>query len=312
MSKKQFRFGVTSIGAPTAKMWKEKVTRTEELGYSTLLIPDHFIEQIATIPALMSAASLTSSLRVGSIVCSNDFRHPILLAKEAATIDMLSGGRFELGIGAGWLKSEYDALGIPFDTPGTRVARLEEAVQVIKSYFKGDQVIFEGKYYQINSEKGLESIPVPVQKPHPPILIGGGGKRMLTLAAREADIIGLALRTSALGTGPDPTDIATTINQKIEWIKQAAGNRYNDLEIHIQTWAVMITDDRESSAKLLGKQFPLPPEILLNLPYLLIGSADEIIEQIEKYRESYGISYYSIFEQYQEDFAPVVAYLSSK
>ncbi|HSG26595.1 MAG TPA: LLM class F420-dependent oxidoreductase [Anaerolineales bacterium] len=312
MSKKQFRFGVTSIGAPTAKMWKEKVTRTEELGYSTLLIPDHFIEQIATIPALMSAASLTSSLRVGSIVCSNDFRHPILLAKEAATIDMLSGGRFELGIGAGWLKSEYDAIGIPFDTPGTRVARLEEAVQVIKSYFKGDQVIFEGKYYQINSEKGLESIPVPVQKPHPPILIGGGGKRMLTLAAREADIIGLALRTSALGTGPDPADIATTINQKIEWIKQAAGNRYNDLEIHIQTWAVMITDDRESSAKLLGKQFPLPPEILLNLPYLLIGSADEIIEQIEKYRESYGISYYSIFEQYQEDFAPVVAYLSSK
>lgn len=312
MSKKQFRFGVTSIGAPTAKMWKEKVTRTEELGYSTLLIPDHFIEQIATIPALMSAASLTSSLRVGSIVCSNDFRHPILLAKEAATIDMLSGGRFELGIGAGWLKSEYDAIGIPFDTPGTRVARLEEAVQVIKSYFKGDQVIFEGKYYQINSEKGLESIPVPVQKPHPPILIGGGGKRILTLAAREADIIGLALRTSALGTGPDPADIATTINQKIEWIKQAAGNRYNDLEIHIQTWAVMITDDRESSAKLLGKQFPLPPEILLNLPYLLIGSADEIIEQIEKYRESYGISYYSIFEQYQEDFAPVVAYLSSK
>lgn len=312
MSKKQFRFGVTSIGAPTTKMWKEKVTRTEELGYSTLLIPDHFIEQIATIPALMSAASLTSSLRVGSIVCSNDFRHPILLAKEAATIDMLSGGRFELGIGAGWLKSEYDAIGIPFDTPGTRVARLEEAVQVIKSYFKGDQVIFEGKYYQINSEKGLESIPVPVQKPHPPILIGGGGKRMLTLAAREADIIGLALRTSALGTGPDPADIATTINQKIEWIKQAAGNRYNDLEIHIQTWAVMITDDRESSAKLLGKQFPLPPEILLNLPYLLIGSADEIIEQIEKYRESYGISYYSIFEQYQEDFAPVVAYLSSK
>lgn len=312
MSKKQFRFGVTSIGAPTAKMWKEKVTRTEELGYSTLLIPDHFIEQIATIPALMSAASLTSSLRVGSIVCSNDFRHPILLAKEAATIDMLSGGRFELGIGAGWLKSEYDAIGIPFDTPGTRVARLEEAVQVIKSYFKGDQVIFEGKYYQINSEKGLESIPVPVQKPHPPILIGGGGKRMLTLAAREADIIGLALRTSALGTGPDPADIATTINQKIEWIKQAAGNRYNDLEIHIQTWAVMITDDREGSAKLLGKQFPLPPEILLNLPYLLIGSADEIIEQIEKYRESYGISYYSIFEQYQEDFAPVVAYLSSK
>ena len=162
MPKKQFRFGVTSVGAPTAEMWKEKVTQIEELGYSTLLVPDHFIEQIATIPALMSAASLTSSLRVGSVVCSNDFRHPILLAKEAATIDMLSGGRFELGIGAGWLKSEYDAIGIPFDDPRTRVARLEEAVQVIKSYFTDDQVIFDGNYYQINSEAGLERIPETV------------------------------------------------------------------------------------------------------------------------------------------------------
>ena len=134
---------------------------------------------------------------------------------------------------------------------------------------------------------------------------------MLTLAAREADIIGLALKTSALGTGPDPADIATTINQKIEWIKQAAGNRFNDIEIHIQTWAIMITDDRESSAKLLGKQFPLPPDILLNLPYLLIGSVEEIIEQIQKYRETYGISYYSIFDQYREAFAPVVAHLAS-
>ena len=312
MSNHQFRFGVTSTGASTAEKWKEKVTQIEDLGYSTLLLPDHFIEQIATIPALMSAATHTSSLRVGSIVCSNDFRHPIMLAKEAATIDMLSGGRFELGIGAGWLKSEYDAIGIPFDAPGTRVARLEEAVKVIKSYFTEDPVKFEGQFYQVNSEKGLERIPEPAQKPHPPILIGGGGKRMLSFAAREANIIGLALKTSALGTGPDPADIATTIKQKIEWIKEGAGSRFEDIEIQIQTWAIMITDDRESAAKLAGKQFPLPPDLLLNLPYLLIGSVEEIKEQIEKNRESYGISYYSVFDQYREAFAPVVAQLNGK
>ncbi|MEJ2759245.1 MAG: TIGR03621 family F420-dependent LLM class oxidoreductase [Anaerolineales bacterium] len=235
MQKNRFRFGLTSTGAGSADAWKEKVLKTEDLGFSTLLIPDHFIEQIATIPAMMSAAAYTSKLRVGSIVCNNDFRHPVLLSKEAATIDMLSGGRVELGLGAGWLKSEYDALGLSFDSPGTRIGRLEEAVQIIKAYFKDDPVKFEGKYYTINGEQGLEKIPEPVQKPHPPLLIGGGGKRILKLAAREADIIGIALKTSALGNGPDPQDIATTLQQKITWIRETAGDRFKEIELHMQT-----------------------------------------------------------------------------
>lgn len=312
MNKNKFRFGLTTTGAGSAGAWKEKVLKTEALGFSTLLLPDHFIEQIATIPAMMSAAAYTSDLRVGSIVCSNDFRHPILLAKETATIDMLSNGRVELGIGAGWLKSEYDALGLFFDSPGTRISRLEEAVQILKAYFKDDPVKFEGTYYTINGEHGLEKIPEPVQKPHPPLLIGGGGKRILKLAAREADIIGIALKTSALGNGPDPQDIATTMQQKITWIQEAAGDRFETIELHLQTWAVMVTDDRESAAQMLGKQFPLPPAMLLNLPYLLIGTVEEIAAQIEQTRELYGISYFSVFDRHIDEFAPVVSMLTGK
>ena len=312
MKNHPFRFGITSLGAPSAESWKEKVAQVEEKGFSTLLIPDHFIEQVATIPALAFAAACTTNLRFGSVVCSNDFRHPVLLAKEAATIDMLSNGRFELGLGAGWLKSEYDAIGIPFDNPSIRVARFEEAVQVIKTYFADAPAVYNGRFYQVNGEHGLEQVPQPVQKPHPPILIGGGGKRMLSIAGREADIVGLALRTNTLGTGPDPADIATTLNQKIEWVRAAAGERFEDIELHIQTWAVVVTDDRVAAAAMVGKQFPLPPEILLNIPYLLIGSVEEIIAQIEKYRELYRISYYSVFEQYLEGFSPVVAQLAGK
>jgi len=312
MAKNKFRFGLTSTGAGSADVWKEKVLKTEGLGFSTLLVPDHFIEQIATIPAMMSAAAYTSDLRVGSIVCNNDFRHPILLSKEAATIDMLSNGRVELGIGAGWLKSEYDALGLSFDSPGTRISRLEEAIQIFKAYFKDDPVKFEGMYYTINGEQGLEKIPEPVQKPHPPLLIGGGGKRILKLAAREADIIGIALKTSALGNGPDPQDIATTLQQKITWIRETAGDRFEELELHLQTWAVVITDDREGAAQILAKQFPLPPEMLLHLPYLLIGTVEEIVMQIERTRAMYGISYFSVFDRHIDEFAPVVAQLTGK
>lgn len=310
MEKHKFRFGVTSTGAKTGEEWRRKAVRAEELGYSTFLVPDHFLEQIAAIPALAMAAAYTTKIRVGSIVCSNDFRHPMLLAKEAATIDMLSNGRFELGIGAGFLKAEYDAIGIPFDPPEKRVARLEEAVKAIKAYFQDEAVKFEGNHYQIQWEKGLERIPKAVQKPHPPIFIGGGGRRMLSIAAREADIIGLAVKVQANGSGPDPRDIAVSLTQKIAWIEEEAGARFENIEFNIQTWAVAITDDREQAAERLAQQFPLPVELLLNIPYVLIGTRDEIISQIEVHRSKLGISYFSVFERHMEEFAPVVSRLS--
>jgi probable F420-dependent oxidoreductase len=312
MSKHKFRFGVTSSGAESATDWKKKVKKIEELGYSTFLVPDHFKEQIATIPALAMAAAYTENLRIGSIVCSNDFRHPIMLAKEVATTDMLSNGRFELGIGAGWMKAEYDAIGIPFDPPGIRVSRFEEAVKVIKAYFQDNSINHVGKYYQIQDGSGLDRTPQPVQKPYPPILIGAGGKRMLSIAAREADIIGITIKVQANGTGPDPRDITTTLTQKLAWIKAEAGKRFDDIELNIQTWAVVITDNREQAASQLTKNFPLPAEMLLNIPYLLVGTKEEIIEQIVNYRELYGISYFSVFEKHKEEFSPVVDALSGK
>jgi len=258
------------------------------------------------------AAAVTTKLRGGTVVCDNDFRHPIVLAKEAATIDFLSDGRFELGIGAGWLKAEHDALGIGFDPPGVRVSRLAEAVQIIKGYFGEEPVNFSGRYYTVDGATGIEQTPQPVQKPYPPILIGAGGKRMLTLAAREADIVGITMRTAADGTGPDLQDVVVPLSARIEWLQEAAGDRFDSLELHIQTWAAIVTDQREEVARNLSQSIPLDPDLMLSLPYLLAGTIEEIVFSLEDYRERYGISYYSIFDRDMEAFAPVVARLAGR
>ncbi|MEO5953821.1 MAG: TIGR03621 family F420-dependent LLM class oxidoreductase, partial [Chloroflexia bacterium] len=191
-NKRLFRFGVVSASTESRKDWVELARKAEDLGYSTFLLPDHFVNPLAAVPALSVAAAATTTLRVGSFVFDNDFRHPAMLAKEAATLDLLSDGRFEIGIGAGWHGPEYEQTGIPFDPPGVRVGRLEEAVAIIKKFFTGEPVTFAGNHYTIN---GLVGLPTSVQRPHPPIFLAGGGKRVLSLAGREADIVGLHLRT---------------------------------------------------------------------------------------------------------------------
>ena len=312
MKKKLFRFGVASYGAKTGAQWKDLAQRAEQLGYSTLVVPDHFIEQIAPVPALMAAAAVTRELRVGSIVFCNDFRHPVMLAKEAATIDFLSNGRFELGLGAGWLKVEYDAVGFKFDPPSVRVSRLEEAIKIIKAYFGKEPVVFSGKYYKVNGVKGIEQIPLPVQKPHPPILIGGGGRRMLTIAAREADIVNIAIKVKADGTGPDVADAKMPFIQKVRWVKEAAGDRIDDIELNILLWAANITDDPRQVATKLRGQIGLPEETLLSLPYTLIGSEEQIVEELEKHRDEYGISYYIVWDRNMEQFGQIVARMTGK
>ena len=271
-----FRFGVTSYRAENGAEWVRKARRA------------------------------------GSIVCSNDFRHPILLAKEAATIDMLSGGRFELGLGAGFLKAEYDAIGIPFEDAGVRIGTLTELIQIIKAYFNVGPINFTGKFYRIQSEKGLDRIPEPVQKPHPPLLIGGGCRRMLTLAGREAGIVSLTLKVNKDGTGPDMEAARLPLDQKIDWICSGAGERFEDIELNVQTWAVAVTDNCKEVIAQFAEQFPLPYEILSSLPFLLIGTIEEIIEQIQTCRLRYGISYFLIFDQYMEQFAPVLVALAGK
>jgi len=305
-----FRFGVQISRAESSGEWQEKARRAEGLGYDVLLIPDHFAGQLAIGPALAVAANVTTRLRIGTLVWQNDLRHPALVAQEAATLDVLSGGRFEFGIGAGGsFPPDYEWTGIPFDPPGTRVGRLEESLRIVKGLFGEGPVTFTGRYYTIADYDGL---PKPVQRPHPPIFIGGGGPRMLTLAAREADIVGLLPAMLAAG-GQFRMEQSTgdAVAAQIEHLRQAAGARFPDLELNILLQRLIVTGDvRQASEELSREWTPLTPEQILDTPSLLIGTLDAIVEAIRERRERLGISYIVVFERDLETFAPVVARLA--
>jgi probable F420-dependent oxidoreductase len=313
MSKpRPFRFGVSVHGSKSRAEWRDIARQAEALGYSTLLLPDHLGDQLSPIPALVAAADATSILRVGSLVFDNDFRHPVMLAKEAATLDVLSGGRLELGVGAGWLKPEYERAGIPFERASVRIARMEEAIRIVKSLFAHGPVDFAGRYYTIT---GLEGFPKPVQRPHPPLHIGGGGQHLLSVAAREADIIGFLPRARSDGQGQDIMDATPeALKQKITWVREAAGARFADLELGILVAQVLTTEDREQAAHLiastLARGFKVSTDVILQAPYLLLGTVDQICEDLLARRERYGISYISVFEQSMETLAPVVVRLA--
>jgi len=303
-----FRFGVTAPTPSGGTNWAERARRVEQLGYSMLVVPDHFRDHLAPVPALVAAALATTRLRVGSLVFSNDFRHPAVLAKEAATIDVLSGGRFELGLGGGWLRAEYDQAGIRFDAPGTRIERLEEAVTIIKGLLAGERVTFAGRHYTIAD---LEGRPTPVQRPHPPIAIGGGGRRTLSLAAREASIVGLVPRARRDGSGLDLSDLSdAATREKLEWVRSAAGERFDSLEINALIQAVAVADQRMTAADQLASRFKVAREVVLETVYVAVGTIDEICETLRQRRERHGISYLTVFERDMEAFAPVVERLA--
>ena len=313
-----FRFGVIDENSLSREEWVQKAQRVEHLGYSTFLIRDHFIQgdfkhQLAPIPALMAAADATKKLRVGSLVFANDYRHPVVLAKEAATLDLLSGGRFELGIGAGWLRSEYEQTGIPFDPPGIRVERMQEALHILKGIFAEKQLTFAGKHYTITH---LESFPKPSQKPHPPLLIGAGSKRMLSIAAREADIIGILPKALTNGTiSEDPAErLAETIARKVEWIRQAAGERFDEVELSMVVTVEIAHDRHQKAEQILLKRgwSGITAEQVLEMPSMLIGSMDQIAEKIQVLREQYSFSYFVISDTCLEAFAPIVTQLTGK
>ncbi len=302
-----FRFGVQCSDAASRVEWQDKARRVEALGYQVLVAPDHLGEQLAPVPALLSAAEATRSLRIGALVFDNDFRHPALLAKEAATLDLLTDGRFELGIGAGWMRSEYDAAGIAFEPGATRVARLEEAIPVLRALWRGEPASFAGRHYQLRE---LRSTPVPVQRPGPPLLVGGGGPRILRLAAREADIVGLVMRSLPEG-GLDLGDLsAAALDAKVAWVRDAAGERFAALELNTLIQTVAIVPDRREAASRLAGAFGIPPDALLETPYALLGSEREIEAQLRERRARFGISYFVLFERDMEAFAPIAARLA--
>lgn len=286
--------------------WTDKARKLEDLGYAVLTVPDHLAEFLAPIPALVAAALATKALRVGTLVLNNDFRHPVLIAREAATLDRLSDGRLELGVGAGHMRSEYDQAGLSFGPGGTRVDRLTEAVAIIKALLAGESVTFSGTHYRV-TEHTVH--PIPVQRPHPPILIGGNGRRLLALAGREADIVGLSGITFRQGgTQPDLSAWrAAAVEERLAIVRAAAGERYRRLELNALVQRVVVTDDRHGAARELASRWPqLSVDELLASPYLLVGTVDQMVEDLRARRERWGISYYTVFEPFMSAFAPVV------
>jgi probable F420-dependent oxidoreductase len=281
----------------------------EDLGYSTLVMPDHFHQQLAPFSALASAAAVTSTLRIGTLVLDNDFRHPLVLAKEAATLDLLSDGRLELGLGAGWMTADYDKSGICFDPAGVRMDRFEEALSIIKGCFEEAPFSFNGKHYRV---AGLDSLPKPLQKPRPPLLIGAGSKRMLQIAAREADIVNVSFSGRTGAINPEFMSSGThaaTLN-KLNHIRNAAGDRLSAIELGLPVFFGAVTDNRMAEAERIASSLNIEAGALLTLPHALIGSVDYIVEELERRRERYGFSYITFGRDLYWAMSPVVARLA--
>jgi probable F420-dependent oxidoreductase len=269
---KPFRFGVQCGGDHDRASWQQLAHKIEALGYATLYVPDHFIDtQMAPMVALSVAAEATKTLRVGALVFDNDYKHPAILAKEMATIDQLTDGRCELGIGAGWMKTDYDALGLPYDSPGVRIARLDEAMQVIKGCWADGPFTFEGTHYQVRE---YDAMPKPVQKPGLPILIGGGGPKVLKLAGREANIVGINpnLRAGAVTADAAASASGAETLKKLEWIREGAGDRFGDIELQIRYFVCAITDDALGFATAVAPGFDATPEEVLGSGAALLGT----------------------------------------
>ncbi len=309
---RKFRFAAQLGKAPdgTARSWADQARRAEEIGYSTLLMPDHFGDQLAPVPALAAVAGATTTLRMGSLVFCNDYRHPVNLAKEAATLDVLSDGRLELSLGAGWMRSDYDESGITYDTPQVRVERFEEAVELLQGLLRTDGAYsFDGTYYQVS---GHTLSPRPVQQPGPPLIIGGGGKRVLSFAARHADIVSINVNLREGTGGPEtaPNASPERTREKVAWVREAAGDRFDDLELNALIGFVMITEDASGIAEAMAPHFGIDPDDALHIPLALLGSLDEMCEELQWRRDEYGISYWSIEADSWEALGPVVSKLT--
>lgn len=304
-----FRFTVQCHGPADTHGWTELARKVEDLGYSTLTVPDHLDDALAPVASLAAAAQATSTLRLGVLVFNNDLRHPVVLAKEAATLDLLSDGRLDLGLGAGWKTTDYAASGIPLDPHGVRIDRLTEAIPIIKGLLAGETVHHQGEHYQV---RGLVGTPRSVQQPHPPILIGGGGRRVLTLAARHADMVGLniALPGGRIDESAGPTATAASTDQKVAWIREAAGDRFPQLELHTRIHLAMVHDDREAIAEAMGPAFGMTPDESKESPHALVGTLDELVEQCHERRDRWGISAIGISADAMDAFAPLVARLT--
>jgi probable F420-dependent oxidoreductase len=295
---RRFRFGVLCTAA-TLDGWRETARKAEDLGFATLVAQDHFGDQLSPLPCLIAAAAMTTRLRFGTIALDNDFRHPAVLAKEAASIDVLTGGRFELGIGAGWLGADYEKTGIDFAAGAVRMGRLAETVKVCRAFFAGESVTLHGEHYRIEA---LDAFPRPLQA-RLPLLIGGRQRRMLSYAAREADIVSISMLDPRSPDAPPPPGFAV----KAGWVKAAAGARFSEIGLHANCFAAEVTDNASEALQRIAERIGATPAQALENPANLVGSVDSIVEQLQGWGERTGLSYISLRPRVMDAFAPVVA-----
>jgi probable F420-dependent oxidoreductase len=300
-------FTVQLTAASSATEWRSLCQRAEALGYAGISISDHFNAQLAPIPALAAAAAVTERVRLGFNVLANDFRHPAMLAKELATIDVLSDGRLVAGIGAGWMTHDYHATGIALDRPGVRIERLAEAVTIMRGLWRDGAFSFDGTHYRID---GLDGLPKPVQK-LPPILIGGGAPRVLGLAGRVADVVGIALdnRSGAVGTHTWQSARVASTHEKLSWIAKGAEGRATPPRVSVRVLHVAVTDDRARAAADFAASSGLDADDALSSPHTLIGTVDEIVADLRARRQTLGFGDYVVSQSALETLAPVLAAL---
>jgi probable F420-dependent oxidoreductase len=304
-----FRFAMQASGAASRDAWRDLARKCEDMGYSTLYVPDHLDEQWAPMIACAVAAEATTSLRVGSLVLDNDFRHPVVAAREAATLDVVTGGRFEFGIGAGWLTADYDQSGIPMDRPSVRIARLAESLEIMRSLWQTGTATFSGEHYRVT---GAQGSPAPVTPGGPPLVIGGGGRRVLTLAGRYANVVSVVPSLAAGYIGPEVAaeSVLDRYHERVRWAREAAGERAGDLELQCWTAAVQVVPNADEVVESLAPLFDLTPDQLRAAPLALIGTAPEIAETLRKRREELGFSYIVVHEAEMDALAPVIAELA--
>ncbi len=307
---RDFRFGVHVLAPSGHDEWVSTARRVEDLGFSTLTVADHLVDGcISPFAALGVAAEATSTLRIGTLVLNNDLRHPAVVARETLALDSLSGGRVELGLGAGHGFPEYESAGIRFDDGVTRVARLAEAVEVLDGLLRGNDVSFSGDHYRL---RGHRAWPPTTQRPRPPILVGGNGHRLLRMAAARADIVGLSGtgRTKADGLTHEATGFPPqAVDERIALVRAASTRR--DVELHALIQQVIVTDDPTGAAEGLRQLVPeLSAEDILATPYVWVGTVESICDKVRAVRERWGFSYFTLFDHSLEAAIPVVTKLA--
>jgi probable F420-dependent oxidoreductase len=306
-------FLADAFDVSSARELGERARAAEDLGVTTFVLPDHLVGQPAPVPYLAAVAALTERIRISAFVHNNDLRHPAVLAQELATLDVLSQGRLDVAVGAGWNEAEYTAIGLSFDPVRVRQARLAESVTVLKGCFGAAPFSFAGEHYTISD---YDAQPKPVQQPHPPFFIGGGGRATLELAAREAQTVGFAPRILR-GGAPDPRSFTwAATEEKISWVREVAGERFEDLTLNVYPsfWPVTVTDDLVGEAAKVAAAMKersgieLTVREVIDSPHIFIGSHDRFVEKFTELRDRLGISSFLIGDL--DQLGPVVQQLA--